>query len=316
MNKEYLISVIMPVYKVKSYIKDSVLSVINQTYKNIELILVDDGDPDRSWKIAEELLRKNNYPYEIIHQENAGQGWARNVGLKRAKGDYVYFLDSDDIILRETIERMVSTIQNREDVVFCGYKSVRNPDDITEEYHNDSHEYLSREQVLKDFLTRSKIVLAPGTLYNKCFLRDNGLLFEKISWSEDQHFIWRVLAKCNGVIYLREKLYQYRRNDNSIMHSTPVEKIIASYAEIVNLDSCFEDEQFGKWVVSRWAVGSIGAACRYLEYAQWKILYDKIEGKMNFSRLHNFPHKKTRMVSYLGECMPYMFYRINKARLK
>jgi len=316
MDENYLISVIMPVYKVKPFVKESVLSIINQTYKNIELILVDDGDPDKSWEIAEAVLKENRYPYDIIHQENAGLGRARNAGMERAKGDYIYFLDSDDIILNETIERMVSSIQNEEDAVFCEYKSVSGISEVIEEYNNDSPESLSKEQVLDDFLIRRKKLLAPGTLYNRYFLLENNIRFEKIPWSEDQYFLWCILSRCNGVVYLPERLYQYRRNENSIMHSTPVEKIVTSYHEIQKFETYFENRQFGKWVVSRWVMGSIRSSGLYLGYPEWKALYDSLEGKKNFNQLHDFPHQKTRIASYIGGYMPYIFFKINRARRK
>ena len=94
---EELISVIVPVYKVEKYIHKCVDSIINQTYKNLEIILVDDGSPDECGKICDEYAEKDNRII-VIHQKNSGQCVARNMGLKKMSGEYVAFVDSDDYL--------------------------------------------------------------------------------------------------------------------------------------------------------------------------------------------------------------------------
>ena len=92
-----LVAIVMPVYKVEKYIEDSINFVFRQSYKNIELIIVDDGSPDKSIQIAERLLLLSDIKYEIVRQENAGLGDARNTGMKIATGKWITFLDSDDM---------------------------------------------------------------------------------------------------------------------------------------------------------------------------------------------------------------------------
>lgn len=101
-----LISVIIPVYKVEKFLHRCVDSVINQTYKNLEIILIDDGSPDNCGNICDEYAKKDTR-IKVIHQENQGLSGARNSGLNIAKGEYIYFIDSDDYIKKNTLENMI-----------------------------------------------------------------------------------------------------------------------------------------------------------------------------------------------------------------
>ena len=110
MNNE-LVSVIVPVYKVENYLRDCLDSIINQTYTNLEIILVDDGSPDKSGEICEEYARKDSR-ITVYHTENKGQAHARNYGLDRCRGDYITFIDSDDIAKINYVEKLFSLLKD------------------------------------------------------------------------------------------------------------------------------------------------------------------------------------------------------------
>ena len=115
-----LISVIIPVYNVQAYLVRCVDSVINQSYDNLEIILVDDGSSDNSSQICDELALKDRR-IKVIHKTNGGLSDARNVGLEKSVGDYILFVDSDDFIHQEMVEKMYGIIQKNEtDIVVCG----------------------------------------------------------------------------------------------------------------------------------------------------------------------------------------------------
>ena len=114
------ISIIIPVYNVEKYLNKCLNSVIEQTYKNIEVILIDDGSTDNSGKICDEYA-KNDIRIKIIHQQNGGVSTARNNGLEHATGKYITFVDSDDYIEKEMIETMAKKIMKKNaDIVICG----------------------------------------------------------------------------------------------------------------------------------------------------------------------------------------------------
>ena len=110
-----LVSIIIPVYKVEPYLDKCVQSVIAQTYKDLEIILVDDGSPDRCPQMCDEWAQKDKR-IRVIHQKNCGLSGARNTGIREAKGEWLYFLDSDDWIIPECIALMVDCVNNHPDV--------------------------------------------------------------------------------------------------------------------------------------------------------------------------------------------------------
>lgn len=124
-NINTLVSVIVPVYKVEKYLHRCIDSIINQTYKNLEIILVDDGSPDNCGKICDEYAEKDNR-IKVIHKSNGGLSSARNAGLDVANGDYVYFVDSDDYIDTKLVEDNLNlAIEHDADMVCFNYFEVK-----------------------------------------------------------------------------------------------------------------------------------------------------------------------------------------------
>lgn len=121
-----LVSVVIPVYNVEEYLDDCIKSVITQTYKDLEIILVDDGSTDLSPQICEQYAMRDNR-IKVIHQQNKGISVARNVGMTYATGSYIYFLDSDDYIMTNAIRIMYDTIEKENsEIVFCDAETVVN----------------------------------------------------------------------------------------------------------------------------------------------------------------------------------------------
>ena len=119
MEKEDLISIVIPVYKVEKYLEKCVESVINQTYKNLEILLVNDGSPDNCPKICDEYAQKDNR-IKVIHKENGGLSDARNAGIDVATGKYITFIDSDDYISNDYVEYMYNLLkQNNTKKYWC-----------------------------------------------------------------------------------------------------------------------------------------------------------------------------------------------------
>ena len=176
MDNKPLVSIVMPIYGVEKYIEDSVKSVINQTYCNIELILVDDGSTDCSTEIVERVLNENHFTYFLIRQDNAGLGYARNTGLKHSTGEWIIFFDSDDVILPETIERLVESADEKADLVFPDFRYVSQTDEVEAIKRGQIVSY-SPEELQKDFLLRKRRILASGTMIKREVLIKNQLFF-------------------------------------------------------------------------------------------------------------------------------------------
>lgn len=180
-----LVSVIVPVYNVLPYLRESLESVINQTYEDLEIIIVDDGSTDGSDVVCEEYSRDSRV--KVIHQKNHGLSAARNVGLDLARGDYIAFLDSDDVYLPDMIQTMVEGIKkSRADIEICGFNKVYSKGNITKKRIRNKRgliikkeEILSREDALKHVIDK----LRP-CVWNK--------LYKKEVWDELRFPIGRV----------------------------------------------------------------------------------------------------------------------------
>ena len=155
MTKE-LISIIVPVYNVEKYLKKCVDSIVNQTYKNLEIILVDDGATDNSGKICDELVELDNR-IKVYHKKNGGLSDARNYGVERATGDYIGFVDSDDYIDAEMYEKLYEAIKKENvDVAECNLKIVypEKTDLFTDQKY---YQICNNQEYLEEYLKIEKI---------------------------------------------------------------------------------------------------------------------------------------------------------------
>lgn len=228
-----MISIIVPVYNVEKYLKKCVNSIINQTYTDFELILVDDGSTDNSREICDEYLLIDRR-IKVFHKENGGLSSARNMGLKKAKGEFLTFIDSDDIINKKYLEIMMKTINdNQSDVIICNYERFSNEDEISD---TSSKEKLN-------------IINYTGTAIMYCYFDNNidkaryvsscwklykSSLFHNIEFPigrlfEDEFTIYKILLRANKITEIDTKLYYYRINYNGITQNLNYKKRIDHY---------------------------------------------------------------------------------------
>ena len=171
------ISIIVPVYNVSQYITKCLDSIYGQTYKNIELILVDDCGSDDSMTIVQDYLASHVSidAHIISHKKNRGLSAGRNSGMEKASGEYVYFLDSDDYITSDCIEALVKPLNNKKYDVVVGDYQYSNGEKSDLKLHNEE---LSGQQILDSYANGLWYVMAWNKLCRKDFLLDNNLTFE------------------------------------------------------------------------------------------------------------------------------------------
>lgn len=226
------ISIIMPVYNVEKYIEKSIKSVIEQNNSQLkyEIIIVNDGTQDASIKIAEGLLSKSGINYDIIYQENSGVSVARNSGLQHAKGDYVLFLDSDDILSSDFMCRLSYEKNKKNDIIFWAFSEVNEFGEIlkeySESYYTENKNYNDGIKVLKDILIEKKHLIWTGSaIYSRIFLNENNLSFNKNHINgEDQEYILSALIFAKKVSYISNTLSYYLIRENSISTSFKMRK--------------------------------------------------------------------------------------------
>ena len=237
-----LISVIIPVYNVEQYLKQCVDSVLAQTYQNIEIILVDDGSTDSSDVICDQYKNTDNR-IKVIHQKNAGLSEARNHGFDSATGEYVYFLDSDDWIEKDTLSSLMQKAhETNVDIVFFDSKSFEDSEkgyQIPQRYIR-KHDYSTDEgltvfeQMQKNKEFHSAV---PLLFFRKSFLDKSNICFYPGILYEDMLFTFEALTKAEKVVQCKEAFYQRRYRSCSITQSKVKEKNYLSasivYRELV-----------------------------------------------------------------------------------
>ena len=221
---EKLVSILLPVYNVEQYLEICFDSIINQSYKNIQIVAIDDGSTDNSWNVCQKYA-KYDKRIEIYHQENHGVSYTRNELLKKIKGDYFLFVDSDDWLEKNAIEFLLEKIYlNDVDIVICSM--VHN--DKLKNYEYKEKKY-GNQKIIKEFLFHK---ILNGSLWNKLIsvsLLYNITFHNNISYGEDALFIWELLQRVESVLLTNKQLYHYRMNDSSISHQCFGEKKLSGH---------------------------------------------------------------------------------------
>lgn len=212
-----LISVIVPVYKVEKYLDRCIESIVSQTYKNLEIILVDDGSPDNCPDICDRWAEKDGR-IKVFHKTNGGLSDARNCGMKAACGKYIAFLDSDDYIPNDYYERLVCCILELQ-VDIASTKIIKVYDDYTEEEPFDlSKQVLSAEEGLKSLIVNGPYkTVVWNKLYKKELVQD--IWFPVGKLHEDEFFTYKVTARAERIGLVEGDGYYYRQRAGSIMDS-------------------------------------------------------------------------------------------------
>lgn len=218
-----LISIIVPVYNVEKYVQQCIESILNQTYKQIEVILVDDGSLDRSSVICEEYAFMDPR-VKVIHKENGGLSSARNVGLDKAKGKFIGFVDSDDWIDNNMYESMLHlALTYQADVVQCGYKLINEQGKITREINFGNRRFNTKAEVEKAYYMTNEF---SSVVWNKLYRAD---LFEELRFkvgknNEDVFILTDALLRIHKMVNTPKCYYHYLQRKESIMGTQFTEK--------------------------------------------------------------------------------------------
>lgn len=276
MDNQVLISVIIPVYNVEEYLCECVNSVINQTYKNLEIILIDDGSTDSSGKICDDYAKKDKR-ITVIHKKNEGPSKTRNIGLRNAKGEYIYFIDSDDYITEDAIESFVSTAKsNSADLVF--FDSLCFSDDgskvnqgytIKETYRARSgYEVLTELHKNKDYHCSVCLLLIKHSL-----ISDNNISFlESAYCSEDMLFTYQIYCSAKRAVQCKKTMHYRRYRPNSIVTSKKSERHFRSCRDVFEKVRDYSEAigKAGDYMATEYTV-----RCAYNALDTYKKLSDK-----------------------------------------
>lgn len=246
-----LISVIISVYNIKNYIEKSINSVLNQTYSNWECILVDDGSTDGSESICD-LWAEDSDKISVIHKPNGGPSSARNAGLLAAKGEYVFFLDGDDMLVPQALENFYHNYEKADIVIghmaffYDSNKPIPFTNVVKKEWVKNKNGKAAFVEIHKHNPT---FMMGARGLYNREFLKKNDLFFDEKCWySEDQEWTVRCFEKANSISSNEKPDYLYRTGRPGSLMNTPnlnkIESTLCVYDSWHKKCICYPTEEF------------------------------------------------------------------------
>ena len=215
-----LVSVVVPMYNVEEYIEDCLISLKEQTYKDIEILVINDGSTDNSLTIAKNIAKEDNR-IKVYTKENGGLSSARNYALNKISGDYITFVDSDDYVSKNFIKKLLDMINKYStDIAICGYSKLEDKQ-IVHTLDNYYEELLTTKKIIDDmYKSKDSKYISYITAWGKLYKTS---LFEGIRYPskkhEDEFITYKLYLKTNRICYVNEELYIYRVRSGSIMNS-------------------------------------------------------------------------------------------------
>lgn len=221
-----LISIIVPIYKVEDILDRCMKSIMNQTYNNLEIILVDDGSPDQCPIMCDEYAKQDGR-VKVIHKKNGGLSDARNSGLRMASGEYVMYIDSDDYIDLDSCERLINATDGKSVDIVVGNAIMEKPNGREMMFHSATPAgkiYGSKEFIIKAIRAHQWYAPACFNMYRREYLLDNDLYFKQGIYFEDMQMLPRVFLLAQKITCIDAFFYHYVVRENSIMTSNKDEK--------------------------------------------------------------------------------------------
>ena len=216
-----MVSIIIPVYNVKDYISDCINSICTQTYKNLQIIIIDDGSTDGSSEICRSLA-ENDKRILYIHQDNNGVSSARNIGLDNAKGKYICFADGDDLLLPNCVEALIEKASDDNSLIISRYQKIDEKKTVICKSIEYPEEKINNTDAMDNLLELDSKFGYQGFLWNKLFMNEiiqkNKLRFTKgIIYNEDRLFVFQYLMTGCDAVFIQTVTYQYRIRSESAM---------------------------------------------------------------------------------------------------
>lgn len=219
MENQPLISVIVPIYKVEKYLDRCVGSIVNQTYRNLEIILVDDGSLDNCPKICDDWAQKD-HRIKVLHLVNGGAGKARNIGISQASGEWTVLVDGDDYLHNGMIEYLYNLIDSGVDLSECcivntfsdeaDFSKITDKDEVITSNAEKALDYLIGDRIFRQ--------TPPNKLYKTAIIQS--IPFPEGNLIDDEFWTYKVIGECNQLKHSSLKLYAYRQQEGSVMHKS------------------------------------------------------------------------------------------------
>ena len=273
-----LISVIVPVYKVEKYLDRCVQSIVDQTYRNLEIILVDDGSPDNCPAICDAWAEKDNR-IKVIHKENGGLSDARNAGMAITTGEYIAFVDSDDWVDRSFMETLLDlSVRTGADIAECNF--IKTSGSTEARTTSDAVTVCTTEEALEKHI---RIEMFKQVVWNKLYRKNViNVVFQKGKYHEDEFWTYQIIANCKKLAHIDRILYFYFQREDSIMgEGYSIKRIDAVEAKLQRNEfikmyypnlTCISDADVRFTLIYH---GQL--ALRYVDYRERKQVFNKLK---------------------------------------
>lgn len=307
------ISVIFPMYNVEKYLENSLRSVLAQTYRDFELVAVNDGSTDNTMEVFRRVVSEygNDTQIKLIEKENGGLADARNTALAAASGNRIAFVDSDDLIHPKYLQTLIEdAVRYDTDVSFSSFQYV-NENTLFDYKETVQGEPIEREALMKLLLPRKKFLTACWCmLVKKSLLDSNGLYFNpKVKFSVDRAYIWKIIDLSESITINQSQLYHYYTREGSIMTATKKENLLSGVenfcTEIRSLEHLPFDNEI---LISRWELGVLHSVAKLLPYGEYKDLRKKMG--FFYRRAFRIPTARAKLFSLAGMISEKLLYRV------
>ena len=228
-------SIIIPVYNVEKYLEKCLKSILNQSYDNYEVIIIDDGSTDKSFKIIDKYCNKDKR-FTCYKRENSGVSAARNYGLNKVTGDYIIFIDSDDYIEKDLLKKLDESLtKNKVDVIKYGCKVVDDNKNILSTVENENIENVLVINLIEQLVSKKYFDTVWSYSYKTTFWKKNRFLFAEGKIHEDFDFLLLIFYYANTMSIINYNGYNYVQRENSLMSDKNYEKIVKSTNDYLSL---------------------------------------------------------------------------------
>lgn len=313
------ISIIVPIYNVEKYLDRCLNSILNQSFKDIEIILVDDGSPDKSPEICNTYAEKDNR-IKVIHKKNEGLGFARNSGIEIAKGEYIAFIDSDDYISPLMYEKLhQETLKHKYDIVYCGVNSEKSSGNFKEEhiYNETIADSKSIQLFLADIISsspeekieRKRPMAVWHAIYKKSLIDKYNIRFmsERLILSEDILFNISLIPRCESIRFIPYALYYHCLNSSSLSQTFNLNKIDCAFSLYEQMNKVIIEQNLTlcKLRAKRFIIGYARGMLKSIILSN----YPQYTKKNACSRIYNYNKWKEIYYEYPINKMP-LYHRI------
>lgn len=316
MKEKPLVTIVVPMYNVEKYIEKCLNSLINQTYKNIEIIIINDGSKDNSLSIAEKKA-KGDSRIKIISQPNQGLSAARNAGIDNASGSYICFVDSDDFVHQDYVKLLLECIlKNEADISACGFFYIDEEGNKWKRKEKENKLY-NNEEALKDIFSKEQNteIMTWNKLYKIQLFRDNKIYFPIGRYHEDNFTTYKLYYYAKKIVMISNELYYYLQRNNSIMGQKFNKKRLDIIDAIEETKNFFKDKELDLYeeiqcyeILTKINILNNMIRDKYKEKEKKDIVKDIKENKKNYKKNKYIDKKtKTALILVFGRGEIYTF---------